>query len=227
MARVQWGRWLVLAVYLSALAGVALAWRDPVWHRWLEPQVLGQLGRELLASPLGPLAVIGGYVLAVVMAMPVLLLVSVGSLVFGPWPGMAYALIGMVAGSVVTYGFGWFTGAQTMDRFTQGRLALLASHLQNRGLLTVMVIRVMPVAPFIMVNLVAGALRVKLRDYVLGTALGLLPATVLISLFMTQLKDALENPGLGALLSVLVALLVVAVVFLLLRRKLRRQSPSH
>jgi len=115
MARVQWGRWLVLVVYLSALAGVALAWRDPVWHRWLEPQVLGQLGRELLASPLGPLAVIGGYVLAVVMAMPVLLLVSVGSLVFGPWPGMAYALIGMVAGSVVTYGLG---GSQALRPWT-------------------------------------------------------------------------------------------------------------
>jgi len=44
------------------------------------------------------------------------------------------------------------------------------------------------------VNLAAGALRVRLRDYVVGSFLGLLPGTVVISLFLERLRQAWRNP---------------------------------
>lgn len=218
-----WGRWLLLAVYGVVLVGLMLAWRDPAWQQHMSPEALSRRGAWLLAQPLGPLAVVGGYVLMVLMAVPVLALITVGTLVFGPWPGMAYSLLGMVAGATVAYGFGRFAGAQGMDRFTHGRLRLLDAHLKQRGFVTVVLVRFMPVAPFMVVNLAAGALRVRLRDFVAGTFFGLLPGTVVFSLFLEQLREAWRNPDAGAYAVAAVwALVTVAALWWLKRYFARR-----
>lgn len=218
-----WGRLLLLAVYVSVLVGLGMAWRDPAMRHWLDPQELSRLGRELLATPLGPLAVIGGYVVAVALGMPVLVLITVGAIVFQPWPGMAYALVGMVAGAVVTYGVGFFTGARFMDGLVKGKWALVAKQLQQRGLLTMMAVRVLPLAPFVMVNMLAGSLRVRLRDYVLGTFFGLLPGTVLISLFTDQLSQAWQKPSTQAYVGVGLCLVAMVGVSLWVRRRFRQR----
>lgn len=205
-------RWLVLGLYLALIAAVALAWRDPQWRPFLEPQALAQWGRSLLDLPMGPLLVLGAYVLAVLMAMPVALLITVGSLVFGPWPGMAYALVGMVSGAVVTYGVGWFVGGQAVEGWSStGRVHAMAQALKRRGLWAVILIRAVPVAPFVMVNMAAGAIRVPLNHYVLGTFLGLAPGTVMLSLFTDRLAQALQAPSLQT-----VGLLALSVVLLVL-----------
>lgn len=188
-----WWRWGLLSAYGLMLLGLSLAARDPAWSAWFDPQALAVRAQALLAWPMGPLAVVGAYVLLVLMAVPVLALIVMGAAVFGPWPGMAYSLVGMVAGATVAFAFGRCTGAQAMDRLTQGRLGLLDKHLHQRGLLTVALVRFLPMAPFMVVNLVAGALRIRLRDFVLGSALGLLPGTVLISLFTERLLQAWQS----------------------------------
>jgi uncharacterized membrane protein YdjX (TVP38/TMEM64 family) len=221
VAQGQAWRWALLAVYLLGLLALALAWREPGMRHWLDPKALSEMGRQWLATPLGPVAVMGGYVLAVLLGMPVLVLITVGALVFSPWPGMAYALCGMVVGAVLTYGIGRYTGAQAMDRWTHGRLALLSRHLQRRGLITVIIIRVMPVAPFILVNMVCGALRVRLRDYVLGTFVGLMPGTILITLFMARLQAAWHSPGIGSYTALVGCTLALALIFWLVRKRLR------
>lgn len=86
---VRWARWLLIGLYLALIVGVMLAWRDPDWRPYLEPQALARLGRDLLDMPMGPVLVLLGYVVAVLLAVPVAALITVGALVFGPWPGMA------------------------------------------------------------------------------------------------------------------------------------------
>ena len=83
----------------------------------------------------------------------------------------------------------------------------------------------MPLAPFIVVNMTAGAFRVRLRDYVLGTFLGLAPGTIVISLFMDRLTAALASPDAGTYTAL--AVVVVGGVFLLwLVRRLLRPKDS-
>lgn len=213
-------RRLMLVVYLGFFAGIALVWRSPSMSHWLEPAVLSQLGRDLLATPLGPLAVLGGYVLAVSLAMPVVLMIPVGALVFGPWLGMGYALVGMVTGAVVTYGVGRWSGGYLLDRFGDPQVQDLARRFKDRSLLTIIFVRVFPVAPFLVVNVTAGALRVRFRDYVLGSVLGLIPGSILLSLFTDRLADAWRNPGVGAYVGVVVFLVVLVGAAVALRRRL-------
>ncbi len=222
--RRPWGRLALLLVYLLLLGLVWMAWRDPAWRVLLSPVMLAEFGREVLAWPMGSVWVLLAYVVAVALAMPVLALITLGVLIFGPWPGMAYALVGMVAGATVTYGLGRVTGAQALDRLLKGRLQLMSTHLHRRGLWAIVLLRALPVAPFIVVNLGAGALRVRLRDYVLGTFLGLLPGTVLISLFMRQVQEAVRTATLGAWMALAGGVLLVACALWWLNQQLRARK---
>jgi uncharacterized membrane protein YdjX (TVP38/TMEM64 family) len=208
-----WGRYAVLALYLAGIVMAVLAWRDPALRPYFEPQAMAVLGRDLLAMPLGPVMVLAGYVVAVLLAVPVGLLITVGALVFGPWPGMAYSLGGMVLGATAGYGIGRWSGAVLVDRWTSNsRLHAVAQALKRRGLWAVIAIRIVPLAPFIMVNIAAGAFQVRLRDFVLGTLIGLAPGTVLISLFLDRLTAAWASPDANAYL----ALAAVVVLLVLL-----------
>lgn len=223
----RWGRWLLIGLYVALIVGVTLAWRDPEWRPYLEPQALARMGRELLDMPMGPVLVLLGYVLAVLMAMPVAALITVGALVFGPWPGMAYALFGMVAGATATYGLGRLAGAQWVDSFApDGRLHAVADAVKRRGLWAVIVIRAVPLAPFIVVNMTAGAFRVRLRDYVLGTFLGLAPGTIVISLFMDRLTAALASPDAGTYTALAGVVLGGLLLLWLVRRLLKGKDSA-
>lgn len=215
-------RWWLLLGYAALFACLTLAWRYTPLHRWMELDALSRLGHDLLATPLGALAVLAAYVVAVSLAMPVYVLITAGALVFGPWPGMAYALGGMVLGAWFTYGIGRLTGARLVARVADDRFGALLQRLQRRGLGAVVLIRVLPIAPFLLVNMTAGALRVRQRDYLLGTFLGLAPGTVMISLFTDRLTAALRDPGTGTWVALGVFVVALGLVWWLVRRRLAR-----
>ena len=72
-------------------------------------------------------------------------------------------------------------------------------------------VRVVPIAPFAIVNMVAGASHIRLRDMVLGTALGMAPGTVIMAFFVEQIVAAFRQPGPLAAAIVLGLLALVAV----------------
>ena len=50
-------------------------------------------------------------------------------------------------------------------------------------------IRMVPIAPFSIVNVIAGASELRLRDYMLGTALGMLPGIIMMAVLGAQIAD--------------------------------------
>ncbi len=192
----NWGRWLVISLYLCLIAGVLLAWQDPVLHQHLQPEALAQSGKSLLNRPFGAVWILMGYVVVAAAGVPTTIMVTVGVMVFNPWPGVAYALSGMVCGAMAIYAVGRYSGAAFIDRLTQqGRMRALSTVLQNEGLKAVFVIRAVPIAPFVLVSLTAGAFRIPFGRYVLGTALGLAPGTLMMGLFWDRVKATLEHPN--------------------------------
>ena len=69
--------------------------------------------------------------------------------------------------------------------------------LARRGVLAVIAVRLVPVAPFAIVNMIAGASHIRLRDLLLGTAVGMTPGTVAMMIFMEQIMVALKQPSAG------------------------------
>ena len=91
------------------------------------------------------------------------------------------------------------------------------------GVLAVVVLRLVPVAPFTLVNLVAGATHLRARDFLLGTALGMTPGILAVTVFSDRLAVALWHPS-GTALALLAAAaaLIAAGAFVLYRWLARR-----
>jgi uncharacterized membrane protein YdjX (TVP38/TMEM64 family) len=135
------------------------------------------------------LFVIGGLV-----AFPVLILIAATAATFGPWLGFAYALAGVIASALVTYAIGLRFGQATLRRLIGERLERIRQRIVRRGVFAIAAIRLVPVAPFTIVNLVAGASAIRLADYVAGTLLGMLPGLIALSALGHQLVRIVTSP---------------------------------
>ena len=181
-------------VAIAAIIVIALLWRYTELSRLTEPGRLGALLTDMAANPLAPIAVILIFVAGGLVGFPVTLLIVATAISFGAWPGLFYAAAGALASASVTYFIGSWLGAQTLRRFLGPRLIRVRRVIARRGILTVMAVRLVPIAPFTLVNLAAGAFRIPLTDYLIGTLLGLLPGLAVMSLLGDQLVRMLNAP---------------------------------
>lgn len=156
------------------------------------------------ASPLAPLYVILAFVLGGLVVVPVTLLVAVTGILFGAAIGFPIAMIGALTSALVLYGLGDWLGGDLVRRFAGERVGAISRAFGRRGILTVALIRQIPIAPFSLVNLVAGASHIRLRDYMIGTFVGLAPGFLAITAFGTTIESTLREPSIES-----VALLAV------------------
>lgn len=214
----------VLIAVATALIAVAAAWRWTPLAEWVKVETLVDAAEWLRARPAAPFVVVASYVVAALVMFPVTALVVATVLVFGPVAGFAYALAGAVLSAAATYGVGRLVGRDLVRRLAGKRLNTLSRRLGKRGLLTVAAVRLLPIAPFTVVNVVAGASHIRLRDFVGGTVLGMGPGIGATALFVDGVASALRAPGAGtfALLAAVVA--GIALGGWLIRRRLRAQE---
>jgi len=212
-------RLAIVAITVAALAALALAWRYTPLSVWLEPARLIELGDSLRESPLAPLYVVLAFVGGGLVLFPVVVLVGVTAAVFGPLLGGVYALIGATLSGATTFAIGRHLSRQTVRGLAGRRLNDLSRRLGERGLLAIVFARVVPVGPFSVVNIVAGASHIGWRDFLLGTVIGLVPGVTVASIFVDRVAAAIREPGTPtfALLAAVGATLI-RLIFMIRRR---------
>lgn len=217
-------RMIALGLFALALALLALAWRWTPLGEWVNLDSMIRFAKGLENLPFTPLAVVVSYVVAGLLVVPVMLLIAVTGIVFGPLQGALYALAGTLASAFVTYGLGHWLGHDTVRRMLGPRTNRLSQRIAMRGIMAMMVVRMLPIAPFSVVNVVAGASHIRFRDFAIGTTLGMLPGILMTVTFVHQLAEAARRPSAGtAAVLVAVTTLIIAVA-LGLRRLLKRRE---
>jgi phosphatidylserine/phosphatidylglycerophosphate/cardiolipin synthase-like enzyme/uncharacterized membrane protein YdjX (TVP38/TMEM64 family) len=196
---------LTLALFL----GLAAAWRFTPLAEWASPDLLA----GSMASLQGPFAILAVVVLFVLLGLvmfPVMMLIAVTAAVFGAWPGVLYAGAGALASALATYAIGRWLGPRGLCQFFGPRLNLITRSFAHKGIPTVTLVRLVPVAPFSIVNLAAGAIAIPALDYILGTAFGLIPGLAIMSVLGDRAISLIQNPTLGGV-AALIGLLVIAI----------------
>jgi len=127
----------------------------------------------------------------VLFPRPLITLAAV--IAFGPWLGFTIALSGVVLSAAVTYFAGMRMRRSTVRRLAGQRLAEMIEVLRRHGLLAMTLLRLVPIAPFAVEGIVAGAVRLKLWHLLVGTALGMLPGTLATTVFGDQLEAAFSE----------------------------------
>ena len=93
--------------------------------------------------------------------------------------GLAVALSGGLLGGLAGFALSRWLGREAVIRLAGARLAGLDRVVSERGFVSVLAARIMPVAPFVFVSYAAGLSGVRFVPYLLGTAVGLVPWSVL------------------------------------------------
>ncbi|GAA5787103.1 VTT domain-containing protein [Chitiniphilus shinanonensis] len=204
------GRLMAFGAVAVALCALAAVWRFTPLSEYMHPETLSQVGEQLQQMPFTPVLVLLAYLLAALLVIPHSVQVAATGLVFGPWAGLAYAVTGTAFTSAVTYGIGHWLGRDVVRRLAGGKLARLSRTLAQRGVISVALLRQIPLGPYALVNIVCGASHIRLRDFMLGTLLGMTPGSVVMLLFLHHFTEAIRDPSVGAfaVLGVIAAVLV-------------------
>lgn len=165
--------WWRLAVFSGVVAAaVVVAVTTDV------PSATELRGLIAAAGWAAPVTFIGLYALVTLAPVPKNVLSALGGLLFGVAQGVVLVLVAALLGALVAFGLGRLLGRSAVERLTSARVRDVDDLIARRGLLAVVVVRLIPVIPFTAINYTAGLTAVRLRDYTLGTALGMMPGTV-------------------------------------------------
>ncbi len=203
-----------LGAILLALLGLAAAWRWTPLADWLDIDTATAAAKWIDTQPFTPLIVMAVYVVAGLLVVPVTLLIVATVLAFGPWWGMAYALTGSELSALVSFGLGSVLGRGRVSRFAGSRVNRISRALSNRGILTIITLRIVPVAPFSVINVIAGVSDIRLRDFAIGSLIGMLPGVLAMSLLTDRVVASIREPSAASIVAVIgVGILAVLALF--------------
>jgi uncharacterized membrane protein YdjX (TVP38/TMEM64 family) len=168
-------------------------------------------------SVLAAFVYIGVYAALVALSVPGAAVLTIsGGFLFGTWIGGLCAVIGATFGATAIFlaargGLGGL--AQRAGRF----VGKLEAGFRADAFNYLLVLRLVPIFPFWLVNLVPALVGVRLPTYVLATFLGIVPATFIYASLGNGLGSLVEEPDLGiifkpSLLVPIVGLALLALV---------------
>ena len=134
------------------------------------------------------------------------------------WLAIVCSLLGCILSAMLLYGTGRWLGARKVMRLAGRSLNRVNRLLSEQGVLAITAFRMIPVAPYSLINLAAGAGGVPFRDFVLGTSLGMTPGVIGITFFAKQLEQTILSPTFINLIVLLGTLVLMPVSILGLRR---------
>ena len=212
------------------LLGLAAAWTWTPLRNWLNQDLLLYYTSYIAARKTAPLIVIGAFAAGGLMHFPLTLLIVATAVTFPPFQAFIYSMAGSLTSAAALYGLGWFFGRNAVRKFGGRRINQLSRKLAKGGIFTMVMIRIFPIGPFSFINFVAGASHIRLRDFLIGSAIGLLPGLVAITFLGGNLGTMLRHPRIaGFVLFAALVLLLIAVNILVRRwfeRRRGRKQPG-
>lgn len=152
------------------------------------------------------------YVVAGLLFMPLSLLIGATVFAFEGTEAFIYILIGTLAGALSGFSVGLLLGKDIISKLFGLKFKRLSQKFSNRSLLPLSVLRLLPITPFSLENLVCGALKINILHFLAATLIGILPGAVSLVMFKKSLVAALSEPS---LLNIAVAVFIVAIIFVL------------
>jgi uncharacterized membrane protein YdjX (TVP38/TMEM64 family) len=126
----------------------------------------------------GPIVYVVLHVVLTLVPVSKNLLSGVAGALFGLAGGIAISVVASMLSAVVGFAIARRLGREAVAELTGPRIDRVEEILRHQGVAAVVVARLTPVLPFTIVNYGAGVSAVSLRDFLVGTAVGIVPGTV-------------------------------------------------
>jgi uncharacterized membrane protein YdjX (TVP38/TMEM64 family) len=216
-------RWRALAATVLLLAAMSALFALGKWgldldaeHR-LEAWLEGYAG-----SPLAFLATVLAFCIAALVGAPQFILIAACVVAFGPTLGFWYSWAATVVSAAATYWLGRGPTARLLERYGGRTAQRLTAFVGRNAFYASFMIRNVPSAPFIVVNMAFGAARSPFLAFLLGCAIGVLPKTALVAFFGGAFVTAMRGDGVWTS-AILAGVAVVWLALMLVVRELVRR----
>jgi len=130
---------------------------------------------------------------------PVLLVVPTGLLsilagnIFGPHKALLMSMIGCFGSGTIAFFLARFLGRSFVDRFLKGKAMTLDSNIEKHGFKIMLLMRLAVVFPYDPLSYAAGLTKMKYRDFILGTLIGIFPEMVTYSLMGKNMEHPFSH----------------------------------
>lgn len=221
-ARLRYKLVILISVVVSIVI-LSFAWSFSSLREWLDIDRMVSALRHF-ADGYGPFIAALAIACALTLAVPLTFLTLVVMVAYGPTYGFVCTMAGAQIGALCSYVLGVMLGRDIVRKLGGVRVNAISQKLARNGLLAVIAVRMVPVAPFAVVNMVAGASHIGLRDLLLGTLLGMAPGTLVIALFIDNILEAIRTPGSRSGIVAVLIFVLLAIGIWLAQRWVRRRK---
>jgi uncharacterized membrane protein YdjX (TVP38/TMEM64 family) len=172
-----------------------------------------------------PVAVLAFAALAF-LGVPQFVLIAAAVVAFGPWQGMLYSWIGTWASSAVGFWVGRAFGGKVLKDLNSRGVDQFMALIGRNGFMASLIVRLVPSAPFIVVNMAAGVTPMRFAAFAAGTAIGIVPKIALTAFAGNSLVRALNGGGAGHIALLAAAAAIWIGAGLLARRWLKSREAA-
>jgi uncharacterized membrane protein YdjX (TVP38/TMEM64 family) len=184
--KISFGAVLKAILLFVFIIGAVVMVRTPAVKELLTAE---RLGAWLAATGFwAPLAFILFYAAGVCLFIPGTLLTALGAAIFGAYWGFLYVWFGAMLGAAGVFLIGRYLGREFATSLIGDRLRKYDDAIERNGFATVLYLRLLYL-PFTAMNFGMGLTKVRFQDYLLGTGLGILAGTFIITFFIGALKE--------------------------------------
>lgn len=194
----------LLLLTVIVVGGVTVTVLSPLGEM-LSPQGVQGLIEDLRGSFWAPLLFIGLYVMAAAFAIPGTVLTLAGGALFGLFWGSVVNTIAANLGASAAFLISRLLGRDGIARLAGKRLARIDEATTTHGFRGLLTLRLVPLVPFNALNFGAGLTSISWTTYASATVLGILPGTVVYTMFADALLDGSREASAEALLRVAVS----------------------
>ena len=127
------------------------------------------------------------YVITNLFIPTALVLTLLSGFLFGTIAGALYANMSAVVGGLLAFALSKHLAGDWIQRRWQRQLEIFNREVSRRGYVYLLMVRLTPMMPYILVNYIAGLTRIRVGTFIWTTALGSLPGILILSYAGQQL----------------------------------------
>lgn len=176
-------------------------------------------------SPWLPLLIVCSYIIGVLIFIPIPVLVLATALMLPPLQAVVCAESGIVLSGLTGLLIGRTLGEKLIGRLSSDIVDRVRRRLSGNEIISVTLLRKLPVAPFNLVNMALGALHVRASYFIFGTILGTAPLVILVTVLDSSI-ETITNENKPELYALVIPIWIATILLALLIQRMIRQRSS-
>jgi phospholipase D1/2 len=180
---------------------------------------------QMSDNPYAPINLVGIallFGLATLFFIPINLVILAVVSLYPTLAALGYILFGTAIGAASGYACGFLLRTKLVRSFIGKRSKKVLDRVGEGRLWALILIRILPVAPNSLINYVAGMSRIKFGKFLLGTLIGIMPGTLVLTFLQKSLLDFITTRNSYSLIGAIFVIIFVVLLYRAVRHRFSR-----